>query len=385
MSHMNPSPSLGSSQPWSPPLFLSSVYQHADLDALDRVNRGEEAGFVYARDHHPNAQMLEESLSRLEAGKWALVTSSGMSALTLACLGSAQAGQRILASDQLYGRTNQLLKELERYGVITERIDTHDLAMVEQALTRKDVPPAQLLIVETLSNPLLRVADVSALVERAHRQGCRVLVDNTFASPEIHRPLEWGADWVMESLTKMISGHADVTLGLLAGKDDTQSRLRQIRSVWGFMGNPFECWLTLRSLPTLSLRMRAACANACQLAAWLRTHPAVEQVIHPSLTDHPDHALADRLLEGAGGHMLSVRLTGGREAVNRFMQRAKGVPFCASLGDVSTTCSHPVTASHRHMPEEERLRLGITPGLLRLSIGIEPWAELRAEMEKGLA
>lgn len=385
MAFMNPSIALGASQPWSPPLYLSSVYHHADLDSLERIHQAGEPGFVYARDNHPNAEGLERTLAEWEAASWAVVTSSGMSALTLACLASASAGDRILASDQLYGRTSQLLQELSRFHIVAEQVDTLQLAAVEQALKASDCPRATLLIVETLSNPLLRVADVPALAALCRRHECRLLVDNTFASPEIHRPLEWGAEWVMESLTKMISGHADVTLGLLAGRDDAQPRLRQIRSIWGLIGHPFECWLTQRSLPTLSLRMRAACANARALAAWLTQQPEVERVLHPSLPEHPDHDLADKLLEGAGGHMLAIELKGGRDAVNRFMQQAKGIPFCASLGDVYTTCSHPVTASHRYVPEAERQRLGITPGLLRLSIGIEPLAHLQAEMRKGWA
>lgn len=360
-------PRLGASVPLVPPLYTSAVYRIPDLDALDRISNGEEPGYIYARDGHPNAHRLAEMLGEREGAKWTVIAGSGMSAISAACLALVRAGDRIIASNRLYGRTNQLLKvELAHFGVKTEFVDVNDLDRVRHALKI----PAKLLIVETLSNPLLRIADVPALANVAHQQNCKLLVDNTFASPVLFRPLEHGADLVMESLTKMIGGHSDVTLGLLAGNDpELLPLVNQAVSVWGLASSPHECWLTERSLPTLDLRMKAATANAATLARELVSNPALNRVIYPGLPDHPDRELAKKLLPDGCGNMMCIELKApGREPVNRFM---KIIPFCPSLGDVATTCSHPATTSHRYEPAEEKTRQGITDGLLRLSVGIE--------------
>jgi cystathionine beta-lyase/cystathionine gamma-synthase len=209
-------------------------------------------------------------------------------------------------------------------------------------------------------------------------------VDTTFATPVLTRPLELGADLVMESLTKMIGGHSDVTLGAVCGKGDYLSEISQVVSIWGLACNPFDCWLTERGLATLPLRMRAASANAAALADWLPAQPGVTRVVYPGRRDHPDREVAARLLRGGFGNMLCFELAGGREAVNRFMRLAPGVAFSPSLGDVRTTCSHPATTSHRYVSPAEKRRQGITDGLIRLSVGIEGFEEIRAEMEKGL-
>jgi cystathionine gamma-synthase len=375
-----PDPLLGASAPLAPPIYPSAVYHLPDLDALDRVYDGSVPGFVYARDGHPNSARLAEKLAAKERARWAVVCSSGMGALATGCLTVLEAGDRVVASDQLYGRTNQLLRaELARFGVTTEFIDVGDLARVREALRS----PAKLLVVETISNPLLRVSDVPALAEIAHAAGCRLLVDNTFASPVLFRPLDHGADFVMESLTKTIGGHSDVTLGLLAGTDEAlRARAAQAASVWGQAPSPHDCWLAERSLPTLELRLKAATANATALAHHLREHPAVAHVIYPGLPGHPDYNLARRLLPDGCGTMLGLVLRDGtRPAVNRFMH---AVPFCPSLGDVATTCSHPATTSHRFEDPAANARQGITDGLIRLSVGIEPLEEIRAKLDAGL-
>ena len=377
-----PHPDLGDTAPLVPPLFLSSVYTLPDLDALDRVMNAERPGYVYARDAHPNARQLGARLASLESAEWGLVTSSGMAALSAILLATLEKGQRVVASKHLYGRTTQLLGEqLSRFGVETTFVDTSDLAQTEEALSR----PARLVLVETLSNPLLRAVDLPALAEMSRRRGALLVVDNTFATPVLTRPLELGADLVMESLTKMIGGHADVTLGVVCGNGQRVTELAGASSIWGLSSSPFECWLALRGLDTLPLRTRSACDNALELARWLRPQPGVARVIYPGLADHPDHALATRLLGGAYGHVLCFDLEGGRDAVNRFMRRAPGVPFSPSLGHVSTTCSHPATTSHRDVSAAEKRRQGITDGLVRLSVGVEPVAAIRAEMSKGLA
>jgi cystathionine beta-lyase/cystathionine gamma-synthase len=376
---------LGASVPLTPPLQPAAVYALPDLDTLDAISTGQAPGYIYARDAHPNAGQLEAILADRENADGAVVTGSGMAAISVALLAHTQHGDRIVASDQLYGRTTQLLAhELPRIGVAATFVDTNDLDAVAAAL--RAAPPAKLLIVESISNPLLRVADIPALVELSKRHQCLLMVDNTFATPELLRPLEFGADLVMESLTKMIAGHSDVTLGVLACQNgEALPRYRQVRSVWGLAGNPFDCWLALRGVATLALRVRAANENATRLAPWLAEQAGVGRVIHPSLPGHPDHDLAQRLLPSGCGNMLTLELNGGRESVNRFIRTATRIPFSPSLGDVFTTCSYPAGTSHRALSPEARQRLGISDGMLRLSVGCEPDAELRSALAEGLA
>ena len=377
-----PHADLGDTSPLVPPLFQSSVYVLPDLDALDRVMNAERPGYVYARDAHPNARQLGARLADLESAEWGLVTSSGMAALSAILLATLQKGQRVVASNKLYGRTSQLLaQEMSRFGVETTFVDANDLNATQQALGK----PARLVLVETVSNPLLRVVDLPALAQMSKAAGALLVVDNTFATPVLTRPLEMGADLVMESLTKMIAGHSDVTLGLVCGRGERVMELAGASSIWGFSSSPFECWLTLRGLDTLELRTRAACDNALSLARWLREQPGVARVVYPGLEDHPDHALAGRIISGGYGHVLCFDLAGGRDAVNRFMRHAPGVPFSPSLGHSTTTCSHPGTTSHRYVSPAEKQRQGISDGLIRLSVGPEPLESIRREMSKGLA
>jgi cystathionine beta-lyase/cystathionine gamma-synthase len=373
---------LGSSLPLVPPLYQSSVYTLPDLDSLDRVMNAQEPGFIYARDAHPNARLLGLRLAELEAAQWGLVAGSGMAALSAVLLAGLQQGGRVVASNRLYGRTTQLLmEELARFGVETALVDVNDLGWVRKALDGG----ARVLLVETLSNPLLRIADLPRLAELAGARDCLLVVDNTFATPVLTRPLELGAGLVMESLTKMIGGHADVTLGAVCGRGDLHLELARVISIWGLASNPFDCWLAERGLATLELRMRAACANASALADWLAEQPGVRQVIYPGRPDHPDHELAGEVLRGGYGNMLCFDLTGGRDAVNRFLRRAPEVPFSPSLGNTTTTCSHPATTSHRYVSPAERHRQGITEGLVRLSVGVEDLGEIKEKLAEGLS
>jgi cystathionine gamma-synthase len=376
-----PSANLGATGSLVPPLFQTSVFTIPDLDTLDRIIDGAEPGFIYARDAHPNSRRLGAILADLESAKWGLVTGSGMGALSAIFLTMLSSGDRVVASSRLYGRTTQLLKqELSRYGVRTALVDTSDLDAVRESLKE----PTRLVLVETLSNPLLRVADLSALAEICHASNARLVVDNTFATPILVRPLELGADLVMESITKMIGGHSDVTLGLVCGRDDLLPEMTQIISMWGLSANPFDCWLAERGLSTLSLRIRAASANAAVLADWLVGQPGVAGVAYPGRIDHPDRALAHRLLGPYPGNMLCFDLAGGREAINAFLRRAPGIPFSPSLGDTRTTLSYPAGTSHRYVSPAERERQGISDGLIRLSVGVEEVAQIQEELRRGL-
>lgn len=382
MSDVFKHPLLGETQPLVPPLYQSSVYTVPDLDALDRILNDGAAGFIYARDAHPNARELAKKLADLEGGAWGAICGSGMAAISAIVLAHVKAGQRIVASNRLYGRTVQLFEpELKRFGVTTEFVDCNDLPQVERALAAG----ARLLFVETVSNPLLRVVDLPALAKMASKHGCLFVVDNTFATPILTKPLELGADFVMESLTKLIAGHSDVTLGLVCGKDaESLPEINRTISIWGLASNPFDCWLAERGLETLALRMRAASQNAAYLADWLGQLPGVRRVYYPGLEEHPDHELASDVLQGGFGNMLCFELEGGRDAVNHFMRRAKAIPFSPSLGHTTTTMSHPGTTSHRYVPAVEKRRQGITDGLIRLSVGVEDLAIIQNEIRAGL-
>lgn len=372
---------LGESEPLAYPLFTSSVYTLADLDTVDRISEGESAGYIYARDAHPNAHRLSAQLSEFHHTVGGLICASGMSAISAVILALAQQGDRLIASNLLYGRTTQLfLQELSRFGIRTDFVDPCDLSNVEQTLHQEPAPRA--LFVETLSNPLLRVVDISSLAKLAHARNCRLIVDNTFATPVLCQPCTLGADFVIESLTKMISGHSDVTLGWiglspeLPDANDWLAQLTQTSSIWGFNGSPFDSWLTERGVSTLSLRMRSACDNALSLANWLAEQPAVKRVAYPGRENHPEHDLAQKTFNGTYGNLLSFELHGGREAVNTLMRAVPEIPFSPSLGNVTTTWSHPMTTSHRYVSPAERERQGITEGLIRVSVGIEESEQL---------
>jgi len=376
-----PSNPLGRSVPLVPPLYQSSVYTLPDLDTLDRIINAEEPGFIYARDGHPNAKFLADELAREEAASWAIVCGSGMAAITATVLATCQQGNRLVASNRLYGRTTQLFdQELARYGVQATFVDTNDLDQVRQALQK----PAKVLFVETMSNPLLRVADVPRLAELAHERDCLLVVDNTFATPVLLRPLDHGADLVMESLTKMIGGHSDVTLGAVAGRGEFLPSFATVVSIWGLASNPFDCWLAARGMATLALRVKAASANAAALADWLVEQKGVKRVVYPGRPDHPDHELAQTFLPAGFGNMLCFELEGGREGVNRFLRLATGVPFSPSLGNTTTTLSHPGSTSHRYVSPAEKKRQGIGDGLIRLSVGVEELSRIQEALVPGL-
>jgi cystathionine beta-lyase/cystathionine gamma-synthase len=325
--------------------------------------------------------VLAGELAKLEGAAWAMVCGSGMAAITASLLTVVQQGERIIASNRLYGRTTQLLaEELSHFGVQTTFVDCSDLSQVRAALQQ----PAKVVFVETISNPLLRLVDIEPLAELAHVHNCQLIVDNTFATPALIKPLAHGADMVMESLTKMIGGHSDVTLGVVCGNGELLPQISRVVSIWGLASNPFDCWLAQRGMATLGLRMRAASANAAALADWLADQSAVARVVYPGRPDHPDHALAGRLLPDGLGNMLCFELKGGRDAVIRLMHRAPGIPFSPSLGHTTTTLSHPGSTSHRYVSPAEKKRQGISDGLCRLSVGIEDVEQIKAEMKKGM-
>jgi cystathionine beta-lyase/cystathionine gamma-synthase len=358
------------------------VYRCDDPEQADALLAGRLSGYVYARDGHPNADMLADKCRQLYGTERAAIAGSGMAALALLVLSQLKPRDHVVVSNQLYGRSTTLLvDEARRFGIEHSLVDACELAAVDAAIT----PRTRLVIVETISNPLLRVADLAALAELAHRKGAALVADNTLAGPAVCRPRELGADWVIESITKSMNGHSDVTLGLLCGPTQAWERVPAVLATWGLASAPFDCWLALRGLSTLGVRAERACANALATAQHLAKSPHVAAVYYPGLAEHPDHAVARRQFGDRFGSLVTFTLRDGLAAARNFMVAARQIPFCPSLGELNTTLSHPQSTSHRGMPEPARAALGITGGTIRLSVGIEAAETVVRAVEEGLA
>ncbi|HUY91981.1 MAG TPA: aminotransferase class I/II-fold pyridoxal phosphate-dependent enzyme [Pirellulales bacterium] len=368
-------------QPAAPPLYAASVYRCATPEQASQLLSGELHGYVYSRDGHPNADLLAEKCRELHGAERAAICGSGMSALAVALLSQAAQGDHVVVGSQLYGRSIQLLtSEAARLGITSTLVDPCDLDATTAALQN----PTKLIVVETITNPLLRVPDLAALAALAKRRDVRLLVDNTFASPAICRPLDYGADLVLESLTKIMSGHSDVLLGLLCGRETCWQRVPLVLSAWGLSSSPFDCWLALRGLGTLALRFDRAASNALAAAKFLSERQEIETVYYPGLPAHPDHALAKRQFGERFGTVVAFTLRGGLPAAQAFIAAAARIPFCPSLGDLSTTLSHPASTSHRLMAAETRRSQGIGEGTIRLSVGIESETAVLDALAEGL-
>lgn len=368
-------------EPLAPPIYPSAVYRCRDTDQAAALMSGELEGYIYSREGQPNAALLAQRCRSLHVADEAVICSSGMAALSAALLATVQHGDHVLVSSRLYGQSlNLLTNETARLGIESTVVDTCDLAATAAAMQKR----TRLIVVETLTNPTLRVSDVPALSELAHRHGAQLLVDNTFAGPAIYRPLEHGADLVLESLTKQMNGHSDVLLGLLCGTQAAMQRVPAVVTAWGFSASPFECWLAARGIGTLALRAERAAANALAIAQKLAADGRLETVYYPGLEDHPDHPLARRLFGQRFGAMVTFTLPGGKAAADAFIAAAHQIPFCPSLGDLCTTLSHPASTSHRRLNDAQRHQLGITGGTIRLSVGIESADSIWAAIEQGL-
>lgn len=379
-------------RPLVTPLSPSVVFRADDADALDAVYEGRADGFSYAREGHPNASLLADKLAWMEGldpehGQTGVVTASGMAAVSAVLLGLLKAGDHIVAGNQLYGRCLRLLtQELPRLGFAATLVDASDANKVAAAIR----PETRLLLVEVVANPTLRVADVKGIAKLARERGFVFAVDNTFTTPRGFRPFAHGADVVIHSVTKLLAGHSDATLGFVAAKDPAQQQaITDTVVTWGFNASPFDCWLAERGLHTFDLRFERAQANAKALADHLRGLEGVKRVLYPGEDDHPDRDLARDLLGGNFSHMVSFELdvdhAGGRAGVNRFLRAAANIAFAPTLGDVATTVSHPVSSSHRGLSEAERLKLGIGEGFIRVSVGIEDSDLLKREFAAAVA
>ena len=365
------------SRPLTPPIYQTNVYVFEDMDTVESVWEHKSPGFVYGRYGTANHTMLEELVAALEGAEAGVACASGMGATTALVLAMFEAGDHLVAARDLYGSTKAFLgDEARRLGIETEFVDATDPARILGALR----PRTRAVFVEALSNPLLRLADLPALAPELSRRGVELIVDSSLASPAVFRPIVHGATVVVHSLTKFISGHGDVTGGIVLGRAETVGRVRNAMIRAGANLGPFDAWLATRGVRTLAVRLERQCASALTLAGFLEGHAAVARVHYPGLPSHPQHALAQRLMPRLHGAMLSFDLRGGAVAVERFMARTRLLEFAPSFGDVATTWTYPARTSHRRVAEDEQAAMGIGPGLIRVSVGLEDPDDLIADL-----
>jgi cystathionine gamma-synthase/methionine-gamma-lyase len=375
----------GAHVPVTTPIHASSSFFYESMEQLDRVFGQEEKGYSYARYENPTTAALEELMTTLEHGRGALACASGMAAIQVA-VQTAVADRRksIVAANALYGATVSLLMNvLEPSGVGIRFVDVCDLDVLSAAVA--ETKPGCIYI-ETISNPLLRVAPMDRIAEIARAAGAALVVDNTFATPLMVRPLELGAHFSVHSLTKYLAGHGDVLGGVVVTDEQNLEPLRALSRTTGPVLGPFESYLTMRGIKTFPLRMERQCANACRVASWLASHPRVERVYFPANPDHPDAATIRRLFPAnLYGAIVSFELKeAGRAEIFRFMDALQLVVRATSLGDVHTMMLYPVMSSHREISPKHRERMGIRENLVRLSVGIEAAEDIIADLEQAL-
>lgn len=366
--------------PSSPPIYQTTAFDIPDLDVLADLHSGAARGHIYTRDSNPNHSVLGESIASLEGAESGAVFASGMGAIAAIAMTLAATNDHILVARSLYGITLKLMRRLQnQFGIQVSYFDAtrpESLPGVMQENTR-------FCLVESISNPLLEVSDLPALAK--HLGDVPLVVDSTFTTPELVRPIAHGATIVVHSASKYLNGHGDVMLGVAAGPDAVIRKIRATSSVFGQNANPFESWLTQRGLRTLPLRMKHIAETTTQLAAFLDDHPSAKRVYHPSLEKHGTHAVAGRLYPSGTGGIVSFELpAGGRQAVSEFMRSVPTIPFSATLADARTTLSHPATTSHGFMTRQDRAEIGITDELVRLSVGLESFEQIRSELDSGL-
>jgi cystathionine beta-lyase/cystathionine gamma-synthase len=371
----------GQSAPLTTPIAQASVFVIPSLDELRRYAEGDRDLYLYSRYGNPTITAAEDKIAALEGADAAVITSSGMSATLIAALATCQAGDEIVSMLDIYGGTVKLFEDvLARCGIKTRFIPHHDLKNAGRYFTGK----TRMLFLETPTNPTLRCADIAALSAIAHRHRVCVVVDNTFATPVLQKPLALGADIVMHSATKYLGGHSDLTAGVLAGPKKWMARARELMILTGGCLDPGCAYLLLRGLKTLQLRVERAGSNAAAIAAVLERHPKVSHVYYPGLAGHEAHELASRQMAGSG-MMVSFDLRGGEPAVDRFIKKLKLWYLATSLGGVESILSYPVLSSHMGLSAKRLKLLGVSPATVRLSVGIEDPTDLIADLEGALA
>ncbi|MCF0038463.1 cystathionine gamma-synthase [Dyadobacter fanqingshengii] len=355
------------------PIYQTSTYV--------QESPGKHKGYEYSRTHNPTRTALQKALAALENGKHGICYASGLAA-TDAVLKLYKPGDEIIATNDIYGGTYRIMKRIyEPFGMVFKFVDMSDLANVEAAISQK----TKMIWIETPTNPLLKIVDIRAITSICKEKGIHSIVDNTFASPYLQNPLDIGADVVMHSVTKYLGGHSDTVMGALITNDDELAKqLAFIQNASGAVPGPQDCFLVLRGIKTLHIRMQRHCENALEVAKWLEAHPKVAKVYYPGLPSHPSFELAGRQMRGYGG-MLSFELKGDvyEEAV-RVMENLEVFSLGESLGGVESLCTHPASMTHASIPKEERLKTGLKDTLIRLSVGIEDVEDLIADLEQAI-
>jgi methionine-gamma-lyase len=364
------------------PIYQSTTFVSADSDEMAAVYGEQKVGYMYTRYGNPTIRALEEKVAALEGGAAALAFSTGMAAISSAILGYVKAGDHVVAARSLYGAAYHFLSaKLPRLGASTTFVPSCRVEDFEKALQ----PNTRVIYFETPSNPILAIVDIAALAEMASKRGIPTMIDNTFASPALQRPIPLGVTVSVHSATKYLCGHGDAMGGMVIGPKDYISYLiHEVIRDFGGVISPFNAWLILRGIRTLHLRMPAHCSNAQKVAEFLAQHPRVEHVNYPGLPSHPGHEIAKKQMS-AFGAMISFEVKGGYAGGKKVMDRVKIFARAASLGDTRSLIVHSASTSHRAVPRDQRLAIGITDGLVRLSVGVEAVEDLIADLDQALA
>lgn len=363
------------------PIFPTSSFVFNSAAQAAARFAGDEPGNIYARFTNPTVRNFEQRLAAMEGGESCVATASGMAAIHAVCVALLQSGHHVICSRSVFGTTTVLFeKYLAKFGVSTSFVDLTDLSAWERAMT----PQTRLLFLETPSNPLTEIADIRALADLAHAHDCRLVVDNCFCTPALQKPLELGADIIVHSATKYLDGQGRILGGAVVGDQETVgSEVFGVIRTTGPSMSPFNAWVALKGLETLSLRMRAHCDNAWQLAQYLNQHEAVEQVFYPGLDSHPQHELAKTQQSGFGG-IVSFVVKGGREQAWKLIDQTRMLSITANLGDTKTTITHPATTTHGRLSEDQKQLSGISEGLVRVAVGLESIDDIIADLARGL-
>ena len=366
----------------APPLIQSSTFAFENCAQGAARFAGEEEGYIYTRMGNPTIARLEEAVAAGEGGYDGLATGSGLAALNTALFALLNKGDHLVGTSSVYGPSRMVIeRDWSRFGLEASFVDTADIDAVKSAIR----PNTKLIFVETPANPTIVITDIAAVAEIAREAGALLMVDNTFASPILQRPLSLGADISFHSMTKFINGHTDVVAGMIVPKDEQlYERIRPVHAFLGACMDPHQAWLALRGFKTLALRARYSQENARKVAEMLSEHPKVEWVRYPGLSSHPQHELAEKQMDGPGS-LISFAVRGGVEAGQRMLDSVKLMTLAVSLGGIETLIQHPASMTHATMPREERLEAGIEDGLVRVSIGCEKLEDLLADFDQALS
>lgn len=364
------------------PIYQSSTFEFETAEEGARCFNGESSGYIYTRLGNPTIQVLEKTVADLEKGFGGIATSSGMGAVSTIYMALLNKGDHIISSDAVYGPSRGLMEDhFSRFGVESTYVNTSDLENIKNAIK----PNTKVLYVETPANPTISITDIKACSEIAKKHNLLLVVDNTFSSPYLQRPIEYGADVVFHSVTKFINGHADVVGGIIIAKEEAlYKKLRSMMISMGCNMDPHQAYLVIRGLKTLSIRVERAQQNAMKIAEWLEKHPKVEWIKYPGLKSHPQYEIGKKQMDGFGS-MISFGLKGGLEAGRTLMNNVSLAILAVSLGGVETLIEHPASMTHSKVSQEDKRKAGISDGLVRYAVGIEDVDDLIADLNQALA